>query len=140
VIFALLIAAGALFWAWRRGRLQTGDGLALLVGAIALELALKGRVALAGGLAAALGGWWLLMRRRPVRRAGKATPRMPAETARTLLGVTDDADDAAIRAAHRRLIARVHPDSGGSPALAAQVNAARDTLLAELNRDRRQAS
>jgi curved DNA-binding protein CbpA len=65
---------------------------------------------------------------------------MPADAARTLLGVAPDADGEAIRAAHRRLIARVHPDAGGSLALAAQVNAARDTLLAELNQDGRQAS
>ena len=44
---------------------------------------------------------------------------------------------AAIRAAHRRLIASVHPDKGGTEALAAQINAARDLLLADLaERDR----
>jgi hypothetical protein len=137
VILALLIAGGALFWAWRGGRLgalRPGDGVAAIVGVIALEYALKGKVALAAGLFAVVAGW-LLYRKRRVK-----TPPMPAEAARTLLGVPAGADDAAIRAAHRRLIARVHPDAGGSLALAAQVNAARDTLLAELNRDGRQAS
>ena len=41
---------------------------------------------------------------------------------------------AAIRAAHRRLIASVHPDKGGTEALAAQINAARDLLLQERKR------
>lgn len=49
--------------------------------------------------------------------------------ARALLGVDDNADEAAIRAAHRKLVAEVHPDRGGSAELTRRVNAARDTLL-----------
>jgi DnaJ homolog subfamily C member 19 len=54
--------------------------------------------------------------------------RARAEAAR-LLGVQDDADNATILSAHRRLIAKVHPDAGGSEELAARINQARDTLL-----------
>ena len=57
--------------------------------------------------------------------------QMPAAAARRLLELPDGADAEAIRAAHRRLIARVHPDAGGSEELARRVNAARDVLLAE---------
>lgn len=64
--------------------------------------------------------WW--------RGHGETTKMSPSE-ARRLLGVDDDADAAAIRAAHRRLIARVHPDSGGNEELARKINAARDLLL-----------
>jgi hypothetical protein len=46
-----------------------------------------------------------------------------------VLGLPPDADDDAVRAAHRRLVKRVHPDAGGSAALAAQINAAKDALL-----------
>lgn len=49
--------------------------------------------------------------------------------ARAVLGVGPEAGPEEIRAAHRRLIASVHPDRGGSPELTRQVNAARDTLL-----------
>lgn len=49
--------------------------------------------------------------------------------ARAVLGVGPEADADAIRAAHRRLVAQVHPDRGGSPDLARRVNAARDLLL-----------
>jgi len=67
------------------------------------------------------------------RRLGR-TALMPPSEARALLGVSEDATLAEIREAHRRLIARVHPDTGGSAELATRVNAARDALVAELNR------
>jgi hypothetical protein len=51
--------------------------------------------------------------------------------ARAVLGVAPDADAEAIRAAHRRLAANVHPDRGGSDELARRVNAARDLLLSK---------
>ena len=54
--------------------------------------------------------------------------------ARELLGVSASASEAEIRAAHRRLIGQVHPDVGGSAAMAGRVNAARDLLVTELNR------
>ena len=66
--------------------------------------------------------------------------KMPASEARALLGVGERASHQEIRDAHRRLIARVHPDSGGSTELATRVNAARDALVAELNRRSPRAS
>lgn len=53
----------------------------------------------------------------------------PDADARAVLGVGPEAGPEEIRAAHRRLIATVHPDRGGSSELTRQVNAARDTLL-----------
>lgn len=55
-----------------------------------------------------------------------------AEAAR-LLEVPPDADPAIIVEAHKRLIAKVHPDAGGTSQLAAQVNRARDTLLRNIS-------
>ena len=49
--------------------------------------------------------------------------------ARSILGLDHDADADTIRSAHRRLIASVHPDRGGSSDLTRRVNAARDLLL-----------
>ena len=70
------------------------------------------------------------------RRIGR-TAAMPASEARALLGVGEGATLQEVREAHRRLISRVHPDTGGSAELATRVNAARDALIAEMSRRRR---
>jgi hypothetical protein len=71
--------------------------------------------------------WW---------RGGQQRRRhaMPIAEARAVLGVGEGDDAEAVRAAHRRLIAKVHPDTGGTPELARRTNIARDVLLAELRR------
>jgi hypothetical protein len=54
---------------------------------------------------------------------------MDERTALEILGLAPGATSAEIKAAHRELMARVHPDHGGSSYLAAQLNQARDYLL-----------
>ncbi len=54
------------------------------------------------------------------------------DEARAVLGVTGSADAEEVRAAHRRIVAQVHPDKGGTAELTARVNAARDVLLKAL--------
>ncbi|MGJ3648399.1 J domain-containing protein [Sphingomonas sp. GlSt437] len=72
------------------------------------------------------------------RRRYQSTPPRPAGSdqttlaeARGVLGVSAGADEAEIRAAHRRLIATAHPDHGGSDEQTQRINAARDALLAQ---------
>ncbi len=60
--------------------------------------------------------------------------RMSAAEAAKVLEVSADANAETVIAAHRRLIAKVHPDAGGTAELAARVNQARDTLLQQLSR------
>jgi hypothetical protein len=62
--------------------------------------------------------------REPPHRSG-----MSLAEARSILGVEADATTTDIRNAYKRLMQRVHPDHGGAPGLAAQLNAARDRLL-----------
>ncbi|MCC2977377.1 DnaJ domain-containing protein [Sphingomonas sp. PL-96] len=76
-------------------------------------------------VAAVLVALWLYLRPRKPRLKDEAE-------ARQVLGVGPDADEATIRAAHRRLIGAVHPDRGGSADLTQRVNAARDVLLGRL--------
>ena len=61
-----------------------------------------------------------------------ATAASDEAQARAVLGVKRDATAADIAEAHRRLIARVHPDRGGTSERVHEANAARDLLLARL--------
>jgi hypothetical protein len=68
------------------------------------------------------------------RNAQAPPPRGPRtdmtrQEALAILGLQEGATADEIRAAHRRLIVRVHPDAGGSADLAARINRAKDVLV-----------
>ncbi len=68
-------------------------------------------------------------------RPARVSPRaMSHEEAASVLGLGVDAEAEEIRAAHRKLIAQIHPDKGGTDYLAAKINEARDLLLGRLER------
>lgn len=74
----------------------------------------------------AFGKWpWQYLSAKPTR--GQAVLK-----ARQLLGVRHEASHAEIVEAHRRLIAMVHPDRGGTNDQVHEANAARDLLLSDL--------
>ena len=65
------------------------------------------------------------------RRAGPTSGGAPMtrEEALEVLGLSPDATAEEIKAAHHRLMLKLHPDQGGSTWMAAKLNQARDLLL-----------
>lgn len=135
ILIVLALAAIALWVLIRLGRQTERPGRGhWRVSATLLAAVMLGGAAVAGArgswiLAAALaiGGLWLTLASRK-RDLPRRTEMDDAE-ARSLLGVGSEATDAQVNAAWRRLMARAHPDQGGTEGLAARLNAARDRLL-----------
>ena len=86
---------------------------------------------LEGHLDRAHPGWRDDVEERASRRTGPP-PRaggMGTNEAYKILGLEPGAGEAEVREAHRRLMKQVHPDRGGTAALAAQINEAKDRIL-----------
>ena len=131
----LLFAVAGLGWAWWTGKLKGytyEDGVAFALFLLGLRLLTTGRLLPGAGLMAGSILW-------AAYRRGRSRS-MPVEDARKLLGVGPGASLSEIREAHRRLILRVHPDTGGSAELANRINVARDILVAVMNRGTSRAS
>ena len=112
----------------------------------AIALALNGlwpvATSLLGGLAVygrpilrAFGVWQTVRRfTKPKNSTGTKRPvqnqtTMDKDQARKILDVGQDATEEEIILAHKRLMAKNHPDKGGSTFLASQINQAKDVLL-----------
>lgn len=120
--------------------------LAGLVLVAAVFLALTGRLAWAGAAVSTLIPWgmralrmhalWREAKRHfegPGQNGGSTSSppsggRMSADQAYAILGLKPGASTEEIQSAYKRLMQKMHPDAGGSSALAAQVNEARDVL------------
>jgi DnaJ family protein C protein 19 len=137
MILALLAALGVGWWMWRRGELRRFDPTNLFIVGFALAgvvLIARGNE-MSGPACLIIAGIRFAMAYAP--GGSRRAPSMDRGEALRILELEAGADARAIRDAHRRLVARVHPDRGGSAELAAQVNRARDILLAERPHARR---
>ncbi len=67
---------------------------------------------------------------------GRSTRSQAVFNARKLLSLPADANRNDINAAHKRLVAMVHPDRGGTNSQVHEATAARDLLLDELPDER----
>ena len=114
----------------RRGRAAGWRVAATLFSAVMIAGAvlLASRGAWLPAVALAGAGLWLTLSSRQRAAAPRTEAMTPAE-ARSLLGVGVDATPQQINTAWKRLMARAHPDQGGTEGLASRLNAARDRLL-----------
>jgi DnaJ-like protein len=91
----------------------------------------QGAVLIEAYLDRRLKGW--RERKAENRQKTKPSPRdarMTVNEARDVLGLKPGAKEEQIRAAHRRLMMKFHPDQGGSTYLAARINEAKEVLIA----------
>lgn len=82
-------------------------------------------------LVLAVVAWRLVVGRWPWQPSARALREQAKGSARALLGIGPDASRQDIIEAHKRLVAMVHPDRGGSNEDVHEANAARDILLGE---------
>lgn len=140
----LAVALGGLgLWFWLRfrksGRKVPAAWLGIAGAFIGTMMIARG-MPMIGGLIATGSGLWLRfggslpgnVSTHPDPVASRA--ELNLADAADLLGVPVDASREDIHAAYRKLMARNHPDAGGSAGLAARINAARDLLLKTQNR------
>jgi DnaJ-domain-containing protein 1 len=132
-----LALAGIAVWALiRLGRQSEGRNrgqwrvAATLFSAVMLAggvlLAFRGAWLPAVGLIGA--GLWLTVASRQ-RSVAPRSDGLSDKDARAILGVSAEATVQDINTAWKRLMARAHPDQGGTEGLASRLNAARDHLL-----------
>jgi hypothetical protein len=91
-----------------------------------------------GGWRWAFGQWPWAYLQDPTKGLPGTQKAKQLNRARLLLGVSQSASASEIRDAHIKLATELHPDKGGSSARLAEINAARDLLLADAGEDTRE--
>lgn len=135
----MLILSGsvvaALILSGRAKTMGPNDWLAVAVALVGINLCRGGNWIFGGGLIVAALAWSgsKIFGERKTNKGEKNQLRsFELDRARSVLGITAEADQAAINRAWRSRLTEHHPDRGGDEQLARQINRARDILLEEL--------
>jgi hypothetical protein len=130
----LLLIAGLLGWALWAGRITLAQLPPLLLAVSGAFIAARGQWLFGLGVIG-VGIVWYVGQARRITGAHRTQSQLQAiDNARRLLGVVAQDDAERIKARHRILITQNHPDTGGDPKTAQQLNDARDLLLHDLAR------
>lgn len=100
-----------------------------LMGVMAAFLALAGRVAQFAQYIPLFKKLFGQQDQQAQPNAAPVSQQMSRQDAADILGVDLNASSEDVRMAHKKLMQKIHPDRGGSDALAKQINQAKDVLI-----------
>ncbi|MGH1398474.1 MAG: DnaJ domain-containing protein [Alphaproteobacteria bacterium] len=136
LVIGLLIGAYTLYRFFMRANVAQIKALFFAMVSVTLVIALffmaiTGRLPAALALLGALVSFALgyLRQRKGGEKPVASSEVLSRAEALEVLGLQDGASEDEIRAAYKKLMAKVHPDAEGSEWMAAKLNAARDILL-----------
>jgi hypothetical protein len=130
VLVALIVAA--LGWAVWKGKLSRQQLPPILLGLAGAFLAARGNLIIGVAAIGVAVTWYRGLTWRLFGTRAKQSDQYGIDKARFMLGVSRFDNAERIRERHRTLIAKNHPDTGGSEDRARELNEARDLLLRDL--------
>lgn len=130
ILIALIIAA--LGWAVWKGKLSKKQLPPILLGLAGGFLAARGNLIIGVAAIGVAVTWYRGLTWRLFGTKAVQSDEYAVDKARFMLGVSRFDNAERIRERHRALIAKNHPDTGGSDTRAKELNEARDLLLKEL--------
>jgi hypothetical protein len=126
------LIALALGWAVWKGKLRTQQLPPILLGIGGAFLAVRGNMLIGVAAIGVAITWYRGLTWRLFGTRAKQSDQYGIDKARFMLGVSRFDNEESIRDRHRALIAKNHPDTGGSESRAKELNEARDLLLRDL--------
>lgn len=130
LLIALIVAA--LGWAVWKGKLSRQQLPPILLGLAGGFLAARGNLIIGVAAIGVAVTWYRGLTWRLFGTRTKQSDQYGIDNARFMLGVSRFDNAERIRERHRTLIAKNHPDTGGSEDRARELNEARDLLLRDL--------
>lgn len=130
LLIALIVAA--LGWAVWKGKLSKQQLPPILLGLAGAFLAARGNLIIGVAAIGVAVTWYRGLTWRLFGTQAKQSDQYGIDKARFMLGVSRFDNAERIRERHRTLIAKNHPDTGGSEDRARELNEARDLLLRDL--------
>jgi hypothetical protein len=130
ILVALIVAA--IGWAVWKGKLRRQQLPPILLGLAGAFLAARGNLLFGVAAIGVAITWYRGLTWRLFGTKAKQSDQYAVDKARFMLGVSRFDNAEYIQERHRALIAKNHPDAGGSEERAKELNEARDLLLKEL--------
>ena len=128
----IVLIVSAISWAVWKGKLSRQQLPPILLGLAGAFLAARGNLLIGVAAIGVAVTWYRGLTWRLFSTKPKPSDPHGIDKARFILGVSRFDNEESIRDRHRTLIAKNHPDTGGSDERAKELNEARDLLLRDL--------